>query len=108
MLRSLPSAWCPLLLAAALVFAQRGVALHSLDHAMHDAAVAMQGRDHAPPLDHRKSECVAFCALGCAISGWAAMPIAPAARLLAFAPAPSGMLLPASAVFESRAPPPSV
>jgi hypothetical protein len=103
----LPTKWRLLLLAAALVFAQRGVALHALDHAMHDVAVAIQGKDHAPPLDHRKSECVAFSALGCAISGWAAVPIVPAAPLPAFSPAPTGTRLAARIVFDSRAPPPS-
>jgi len=107
-LRSLPEIWRLLLVAASLLLGQQGAALHALGHAMHDVAVATQGEEHAPPLDHRRAECVAFCALDCSISSQATVPVALTARLSALVPTPSSALLPARIVFDSRAPPPAV
>ncbi|HTP63493.1 MAG TPA: hypothetical protein VMJ14_15605 [Burkholderiales bacterium] len=107
-LRSLPEIWRLLLVAASLLFGQQGAALHALGHAMHDVAVATQGEGRAPPLDHRRAECVAFCALDCTISNQANVPVVLTTRLFALVPTPSSALLLARAVFDSRAPPPSV
>jgi hypothetical protein len=94
-----------LLLAAALLFAQQGVALHALDHAMHDAAVATHGENHVPPLDHGKSECVAYGAVCHAIGGWTAALVAPVKQSFAVTPGPSGIAVLTRVAFDSRAPP---
>ena len=94
-----------LLLAAALLFAQQGVVLHSLDHAMHDAAVATQGEDQAPPLDHGKNKCVAYGAVCHATDGWTAAVVAPLEQPFEVTPGPSGIAVLTRVAFDSRAPP---
>ena len=105
MTRSMTRFFPGLLLAAALLFAQQGVVLHSLDHAMHDAAVAAQGADHAPPLDHGKNKCAAYGAVCHAAAGWTAAVATPVKHPFEVAPGPSGIAVLTRVAFDSRAPP---
>jgi hypothetical protein len=95
----------PLLLIAALLFAQHAAMLHGLTHAGHDIAVAQNGKGKAPALDHGTHVCAAFGALAHALGDFSVP------SFVAFVPpAATPVLPPALAVvarfaFDSRAPP---
>ncbi len=58
-----------LLIAFALLFAQQAAQLHDLAHAVRDLATAARGDKSAPPLGHTAGQCLAFHAIGCALTG---------------------------------------
>jgi hypothetical protein len=94
-----------LLVAALLLFSQQAAQHHALSHALHDVAVAERGADGAPPLDHTSQQCIAYLAVGSALSSTA--PVLLAADLPAGIEAfsPQFVALLARVAFHSRAPP---
>src|SRR6185503_7622254 len=57
----------PLLILFAVLCAQLAQQQHSLSHALNDLAKAAQ-KDGVPPLDHKVSKCVAYQAIGSALT----------------------------------------
>lgn len=86
-----------LLLAFAVLLAQQGTLWHALEHAAHEANIAV--------LDHEIEKCVAYDALGHAADGNKLLALetsVPTQEKLSFA---SVTAPPARVVFDSRAPP---
>ena len=94
-----------LLVFLAVLYAQFAQQQHAMSHALREVAAAGHAKDSLPPLDHKTSQCVAYQAIGPALSG--ALPLSdcnppvvgPEAVALVFAGIPSRI------VFDSRAPP---
>lgn len=88
-----------------LLLSQFAAQTHSLSHLGHELAVAEHGEKGAPPLGHPIEKCIAFHALGGAISSGSAAPesicvaVPPAAQFVVLLPFPPRI------VFDSRAPP---
>jgi hypothetical protein len=94
-----------LLIAFALLFAQQAAQLHDLTHAVRDLAAAARGDKSPPPLGHSAEQCLAFHAVGSALT--CAHPVLEVQR--AAAEAISGVALPIAAAprvaYDTRAPP---
>ena len=94
-----------LLIAFALLFAQQAAQLHDLTHAVRDLAAAARGDKSPPPLGHPAEQCLAFHAIGCALTS--AQPLLDAQRVAA--QAIIGVATPLRAApriaYDTRAPP---
>jgi len=94
-----------LLIAFALLFAQQAAQLHDLTHAVRDLAAAARGDKSPPPLGHPAEQCLAFHAIGCALTS--AQPLLDALRVAA--QAIIGVATPLRAApriaYDTRAPP---
>jgi hypothetical protein len=88
-----------------LLLSQYAAQTHTLSHLSHELAVAEHGEEGAPPLGHPIEKCIAFHALGGAISGSSATP----GPICVATPTPAQFVIslpfPPRIVFDSRAPP---
>jgi hypothetical protein len=94
-----------LLVFVAVLYAQFAYQQHALSHAVREVAAAGQPKEGLPPLDHKSSQCVAYQAIGSAVSNASALPVCQAPFLEPALPQFVFTGIPSRIVFDSRAPP---
>ena len=94
-----------LLLGLALVVNQQAAQLHWLSHIDYDLAVAQTSGKSAPPVGHPFERCLAFHAVGSALTSGAHSVESPCVAPSSFAQFLLAVPYPPRIVFDSRAPP---
>lgn len=94
-----------ILLSLALLVTQHAVQMHALSHLGHDLAFAQHGQKGTPPVGHPIEKCIAFQALGSALSSTSAAYAPACGALPTVAQFIVPLPFPPRIVFDSRAPP---